>query len=316
MKRIRTIVGAAMIAAASTGALGQYPKKPVNLVVPFAAGGPTDAIARTVGRALQDPLGQPVIVENKPGAEGQIAVQLVHNAAPDGYTLYVGPIPAALVATKKDLSFNPMNLTPIAILARPTFGLYVSRDVPARNVEELVRYAKANPDKLNYASSTQTEDIATAFLLKATGIRMVRVPYKGSAQAIPELLAGRVQVYFAPLSTDRLAYAKDGRLRILATVSERRTPFTPDIPTLAESGIATPMPTMWNVLMGPPNLPRDIVQKLAAEVSKVVDKPETRAFLEQLVLTVGRSSPDELRASIQSDLQLWLRFAKEYDLAN
>lgn len=314
MKRIRNLAGIVVMAAASATALAQYPKKPISIIVPFAAGGPTDAIARTLGRGLQQSMGQAVVVENKPGAEGQIALQYLHKAAADGYTLYIGPDPAGLAGTREGLPFDPLTLTPVANLARATFGLYVSSKVPARSVEELVRYAKAHPDLLNYASSTQTEDMASVHFLKASGTRMVRVPFKGSAQAIPELLAGRVQVYFGPLSPERLAYAKDGRLSILATLSEHRTPFTPEVPTLEEAGYPAPMVSGWNMLVGPPGLPQEIVKPLAEEVSKALARPDVREYFEQTYLTVGRPSPDDAHATVQADYRMWRSFMKEFQV--
>lgn len=313
MKAIRSLAAATLLASA--GALAQYPAKPVHLVVPFVAGGPTDAIARTLGRALSQSMGQPVIVENRPGAEGQIAAQAVFNAAPDGHTLYVtgSSASAGLPALKKDLPFDPLQLTPIANIASVTFGLFVHPEVKARNVAELVRHAKAHPGVLNYGVASNSEFMAAAQLMKAEDLRMVKVPFKGSAQAIPELLAGRVQVYFAPLSAERLAYAKDGRLRLLATVSQRRTSFTPDVPTMAEAGYADIAVPGWNALVGPPRMPPEIVAKLAAEVAKALDDAEVRAQMQRLMLEVAPSSPEQLRASMLADAQLWGRFMREQE---
>lgn len=317
MKTLRKLAGALALASFSAAGFAQYPTKPVRLVVPFAAGGPTDAIARTMGRALAQSMGQPFVVENRPGAEGLIAGQVVFNAPPDGYTLYVAgsSASAGLAALRKDVPFDSREFTPIANIATITFCLLTAKDLPVRNVGELVRHAKANPGQLNYAIAANSEFMAAAQLMKATGTQMVKVPYKGSAQAIPELVAGRVQVYFAPLSPERLAYAADGRLRMLGIASAQRSRFAPDVPTLAEAGVQGIAVPGWNALLGPPKLPAEIVQKLSREVAKALQDPEVRATLDRLMLEAGASTPEELGATMRADFQLWSDFVREYDVA-
>jgi tripartite-type tricarboxylate transporter receptor subunit TctC len=313
MTRMRSLAGALLLTAASAS-FGQYPSKPIHLIVPFAAGGPTDAIARTLSRALSQSMGQPVVVENRPGAEGQVAAQAVFSSPAEGYVLFVtgSASSAGLGALKKDLGFDPLQLTPVANIASVTFGLFTHPAVPARTVDELVQYARANPGKLNYAVSSNSEFMAAVQLMDATGTQMVKVPYKGSAQAIPELLAGRIQVYFAPLSGERLAYVKDGRLRLLATVSPRRTAFTPDVPTMIEAGLPNVSVPGWNALVGPPKMAGDAVQRLAREVAKASEHPEVRGQLERLMLEVSTSSPQDLQTTMQSDFRLWTEFAKAH----
>jgi tripartite-type tricarboxylate transporter receptor subunit TctC len=195
-----------------------------------------------------------------------------------------------------------------------TFCLYVNPDVPARTVAELVAHVKANPGKLNYAVAANSEFMAASQLMKATGMRMEKVPYKGSAQAIPELLAGRVQVYFAPMTPERLGYAKDGRLRMLATVSPARTPFTPQVPTMAEAGYPEIVLTRWNSLLGPPKLPADVVGRIAREVEKVLANPEVRAQFDNLTLEAGSSTPETLAAMERSASTMWKDFVRENDI--
>ena len=317
MKRIQKLLGAAVIATASTGAAAQYPNRPITIVVPFAAGGPSDAVARTLGRALSQSLGQPVVVENKPGAEGLIAAQAVYNAPADGYTLVLtgSSISAGLPAIRKDLPIDPRALTPVANVARLTFAVYVNPQIPARTVEELVGHARARPGQLNYAVAASSEHMAIAQLLKATGTDMVKVPYRGSAQAIPELLAGRVQVYVAPLTPERIAYSKDGRLRMLAIAAPARSPYAQDVPTTAEAGYATVVVPGWNAIVGPPKLPAPIVQKLAAEIGKVLQDAEVRSQYERLAMEASSSTPEALRAMIESDFRAWSEFARENALA-
>jgi len=317
MKTVRKLAAALALASASAASLAQYPSRPVHLVVAFAAGGPTDAIARTLGRALSQSMGQPFVVENRPGAEGLIAGQAVFNAPPDGYTLYVSgsSASAGLGALRKGVPFDSRDFTPIANIATITFCLLASRELPARNVAELVSHAKANPGGLNYAVASNSEFMAAAQMMKATGTSMVKVPYKGSAQAVSELVAGRVQVYFAPLSPERMAYASDGRVRMLGIASAQRSRFTPDVPTLGEAGLQGIAVPGWNALLGPPRLPAEIVQKLAREVAKALQDPEVRATLDRLMLEAGASTPEQLGATMRADFQMWSDFVREHDVA-
>jgi tripartite-type tricarboxylate transporter receptor subunit TctC len=302
--------------AASAAALADYPEKPIKIIVPFAAGGPSDAIARTLGRALSPSVGQPVVVENRPGAEGQIAAQATFAAPADGYTVFLASSSStvALAALKKDLPFNPLEFSPITTVAGVTWGLFVNRELPVKSVEELVRHARANPDKLSYAVSANTEFMAASQFMKATSLRMLKVPFKGSAQAIPELIAGRVDVYFCPITPERIAYAKDGRLRLLATVAAQRNPLVPEVPTMAEAGVPGIAIPTWNVLVGPPRMPAAVAEKLAREVAKVLEDPEVRSQFMNLVLQAGSSTPQELRAMQASDLKLWHEFVREHGI--
>ena len=316
MNALRKLGGTLLLCAAS-GALADYPERPIKIVVPFAAGGPSDAIARTLGRALSQSVGQPVVVENKPGAEGQIAAQAVFNSPPDGYTLFLSGTSSsvALSALKKDLPFDPLQFTPISTVAAVTWGLFVNKDVPARNVTELVGFAKANPDKLNYAVSANAEFMAAAQFMKAAGIRMVKVPFKGSAQAIPELIAGRVDVYFCPITPERIAYAKDGRLRLLATVGPARSRFMPDVPTMIEAGFPVIDMPRWNSLLAPPRVPANVALKLARELEKVLREPEVRAQFDRIAMEPGSTTPEQLRAMEAASATLWADFVREHRIA-
>jgi tripartite-type tricarboxylate transporter receptor subunit TctC len=316
VKPIRKLASALLMTAASAAAVAEYPDRPIKILVPFAAGGPSDAIARTLGRALSPSIGQPVIVENRPGAEGQIAAQATFAAPPDGYTIFLGGSSStvALAALKRDLPFDPLEFTPVTTVAGVAWGLFVNRDVPAKSVEELVRHARANPGKLSYAVSANTEFMAASQFMKATGARMLKVPFKGSAQAIPELIAGRVDVYFCPITPERIAYSKDGRLRLLATVAAKRNPLLPEVPTMAEAGIAGISIPNWNVLVGPPRMPAAVAERLAREVGKVLKDPEVRAQFANLALEAGSSTPQELRAMQASDSKLWHDFVREHDI--
>jgi tripartite-type tricarboxylate transporter receptor subunit TctC len=304
------------VLAAPTPALAQYPAKPVRLIVPFAAGGATDSAARTVGQALARSLGQPVLVENKPGAEGAIAGQAVAGAPADGYTLLFGAISMlALPFTMKPAPFDALaDFAPVTTVGRLTFGMYVNPGVPSRSMAEFVAYARANPGKLNYASSTVSEQLAASQFMKAAGADMVKVPYKGGVAAMPDLVTGRVQVYFSPLSTG-IGQVKDGRLRMLAVMLPRRSALLPDVPTMEEVGLPSVSVPTYQVILAPMKTPRDIVERLSKEVNLVLQDPQVRTELEKQGLMIEGSTPQALGATMKETTQAWAKFVRDNDLA-
>src|SRR5712691_4650960 len=241
-------------------AAAQYPTKPVRVVVPLLAGGPADTAARIVGQSLSQAIGQPVVIENKPGADGAIATQAVLSSPADGYTLFFGGnshlVGVPLMHTSP--TFDPVtDFAPISFIGRYAFCLFVHPGIPAKSVAELIAYARANPDKLNYATSTLVEFMATVQLLNSGGISMVRVPYKGAAQAIHDLVAGR--------------------LRVLATTLPRRSATAPDVPTMVEAGVPGVTISPWAGIFGPAKTPKEIVDRLSHELNVVLRLPDVRA---------------------------------------
>src|SRR5687767_14817197 len=237
MKRILLTLLCLVIAGAAAS-VHAYPTKPIRLVVPFAPGGASDSAARIVGKTLSKSLGQPVVIDNRSGANGAIAAQAVLSAAPDGYTLLwgVGSM-VAIPLLQKNAAFDSLaSFSPVSMTGQFAFGMFVHPGVQARTVDEFVRHARANGDKLVYASATLGEYLAAAQFMKASKTTMTRVPYKGGAQALPDLLAGRVQVYFTPIAIV-LPYVQEGRVRILGTLLPERSPALPDVPTLTEAGL-------------------------------------------------------------------------------
>lgn len=290
-----------------------YPSKPVRILVPFLAGGPVDTTARVIQQALSRALGQPVIIENKPGADGAIAAQAVMSSPPDGYTLFFGgsSTMVSVPVLRKIPPFDPVaDFTPISLIGRFAFCMFVHPDVPAKTVAEFVDYARANPDKLNFATSNLTEFMFAAQLMKSTGISMVRVPYKGAAQAIPDLVAGRVQLDFVPISAG-LGHYKDGRLRILATVLPKRIPVAPDVPTMAEAGMPGVTVSPWQGIFGPPKMPREIVERLSRELSQILQSAEVRAQYDKQGFQPEPSTPEALLAMLKSDVQVWGQIVRE-----
>lgn len=302
------------LASISAGAQ-QYPTRPVRLVVPLAAGGPSDSAARVVGRALSQRIGQPVIIDNRAGADGAIAADLVLRAPPDGHTLLWGstsPLLGVPLLSKKP-PYDPTTFSPISLISRNSLFLYSHPGLPVKTVSELIDYARANPDKLYYATSTFGDVVAAAMFMKAAGISMTRVPYKGAAFAIPDLLAGRVQVAIAPGSAG-LPYVKDGRLRALAVFLPERSSAAPTVPTMAESGIPG-FKGVWVGVFGPPNMSRDLTERLSRELNAVLQQSEVRAQLNQLGLEVAGSTPQALAAYLKEELARFGRIVREYKIA-
>ena len=305
-------LGAFLLLAAGPAA-AQYPAKPVRILIPYLAGGPVDTTARTIQQALSRALGQPIIIENKPGADGAIAAQAVASAAPDGYTLFFGgsSTMVSVPVLRKQPPFDPVaDFTPISLIGRFAFCMFVHPGVPAQSVAEFVAHARANPDKLNFATSNLTEFMFAAQLMKSTGISMVRVPYKGAAQAIPDLIAGRVQLDFVPISAG-LAQARDGRLRMLAIVLPKRLPVAPEVPTMAEAGIPGVTVSPWQGIFGPAKLPKEIVERLARELNLILQNAEVRAQYDKQGFQPEPSTPEALAARLKSDVQTWGQIVRE-----
>jgi tripartite-type tricarboxylate transporter receptor subunit TctC len=298
-------------------AQGAYPSRPVRILVPFLAGGPVDTTARVIQQALARALGQPVLVENRPGADGAIAAQAVAGAPPDGYTLFFGgsSTMVSVPVLRKSPPFDAVaDFTPISLIGRYAFCMFVHPDVPAKTVAEFVDYARANPGRLNFATSNLTEFMFAAQLMQSTGISMVRVPYKGAAQVMPDLVAGRVQLDFVPISAG-LAQARDGRLRILATMLSRRVPVAPEVPTMAEAGFQGVTVSPWQGLFGPAKLPREIVERLSRELHLILHSAEVRAQYDKQGFQPEPSTPEALAAMLKSDIQTWGQIVREAGIA-
>ena len=305
---------AALLLALAAPAWAQYPTKPIRLIVPFPTGGAADNVTRIVARGLSDGLGQQIIVENKPGGDGVIAGSTLLQSAPDGYTLLMGTTSGmnAVPAMRKSPPYDPLaDFTAVSLLGNFVHLLVVHPDVPAQTLPEFVAYARANPGKLNYATTNFTAQAGTLQLMKATGITMVHVPYKGSAQSIPDLVTGRVQVSFDSSPALYMPQVKAGKLRILATMMEHRSPLAPDAPTLAEAGIQPVQTQPWGGVFGPAKLPKPIAERLAREVAQVFQQSETRKRLDDQGFEPEASTPDQFAAFVKTQLETWRRVAKE-----
>ena len=303
------------LAPMSMAVAAEYPTKPIRLVVPFAAGGASDTAARSLAQAMQKSLGQRIVVDNRPGANGAIAAQAVLGAPADGYTLLWSVASmAALPLMQKSPPFQSLaEFTPVSMIGEFAFCMVVHPSVPARSVGELVAYARANPDKLSYASSTLAEYMSATQFMRAAGISMVRVPYKGGSQVMPDLVSGRVQMHIGTLSS-ALSYTSDGRLRMLAVLLPQRSTAAPDVPTLAEAGMRGIAVPTWQAVVAPPRTPRDIVDRLAREIALALQGPELRAQLAQQWLQIHGSTPQELAARIEADAITWQQFTRDNDI--
>ena len=302
-----------MLALGVLRAEAQYPAKPVRMIVPILAGGPLDNVARIVSQALSQGLGQSVIVENRPGADGAIGAQAVLASPADGYTLFFTNNTAVVGAPllNKALTYNPLtDFTPVSFVGRMTLVIYANPSLPAKSLAELVSHARANPNKLSYATSTIGDVIAGTQLLNAAGIDMVRVPYKGAAQAIPDLIEGRVHMGIAPLAAG-LAHAKEGRLRMLAVILPSRSPTAPEVPTTAEAGQPGVSVTTWAAIFGPRGLPADATARVAAEMARLGQQTEVRNQFERQGFRGEVAGPETLSTLLKEELAIWSKIIKE-----
>jgi tripartite-type tricarboxylate transporter receptor subunit TctC len=294
-------------------AAAQYPSKPIRLIVSFPPAGAADLAARTLAQPLSQALGQPIVVENRPGADGAIAADLVAKAAPDGYTLFFGTNTAmcGVPAMRKAPPYNPVtDFTPVSLVGFFGFFLFTSPTVPAQTLRELIDYARANPGKLNYATGNSTSVLASARLKSQERLDMVEIPYKGDAPATADLVAGRVQLMIATPGT-AVPFVKEGRLRALVTLAPSRSPLLPDVPTNAEAGMPPLSITPWAAIFGPAKLPKDIVDRVARAVATVVVQPDVRSQLERYAFDARSSSPDELGAYLKDQIDVWIRTARD-----
>lgn len=303
----RFLVAFALLGLAASAAAQPFPSKPLRIVVPFPAGSATDTVARILGGSVSQAIGQPVVVDNKAGADGAIAASEVAKAAPDGYTMLLATnSPMSVVPVmKKTPPYDPIaDFTPITDVGRYTFFIVVHPDVPAKTLQELIGYAKSNPDKLNYATGNTTGIVSTALFQSLAGIKMVHVPYKGEPQAITDLLANRVQLIFAS-STTSLPHIREGKLRAIVTTLPKRSPVLPNVPTIAEAGMPEFSIVSWAALFGPAKMPREVTERLNKEFVAAMGRPDVQAAMEKQAFALSPSSPERLGAYVKEQLEAY-----------
>jgi tripartite-type tricarboxylate transporter receptor subunit TctC len=292
-----------------------FPTRPLRMLVPVPPGGPSDFIARQVAQQLSASLGQTVSVENKPGGNGLLAAREALAAPADGHTLLYAPgsmIATPLLAKGSGLDWA-QDLAPLGKVGRVPFVLAVHPGLGAETVADLVRKAAQQPGALNVATSTPSEVLAAAQFMKAAGIQLTRVPYKGGTQALPDLLAGRVQVMFGPLSLLQ-PQANSGALRILAMLAPERSPALPDVPTMAQAGMGGVDVPTWQALYTSAKVPAAVRARLSTDIAATMSRPEMRAEFERRMVAVEGASAAELAAIVVRDLAVWASVADEYKL--
>lgn len=303
-------------AALPSRAQGQYPNRPVRMIVPFPAGGAADLSARIVAQSLAAGLGQPVVIDNRGGADGAVAGNAVISSSPDGYTLLFATNTGLNYAPviRKQPPYDPLTaFTPISLVGKFGFFLFVHESVPAMTVPEFLAYVHANPGKLNYASGNSTSILTTAQLALAEKLDMLHVPYKGDAPATLDLIAGRVQMMIATPGS-AMQQVAEGRLRVLAVHLRNRSPLAPEAPTAVEAGLRGLTITPWAGLFGPAGLPREVTERVAREMRTVAANPEIKAALARLAFEAQASTPEELAAFLKEQLDLWRKTAQEVGL--
>jgi tripartite-type tricarboxylate transporter receptor subunit TctC len=318
MKRRSVLAGLALatFAGASRASLAQsFPSRPIRLVVGYSPGGGNDLIARIVAAKLQERLGQPVIVENKAGAQSIIAAELVARAPADGYTLLVAPSGPMTInpAVYRKLPYAPaQDFAPISLMAEFPLMLAVGAQQPIKSVAELVAQGKADPKMANYASSATPFQLAAELFNQKTGSAFQHIPYRGSGESVNAVVSGTVLMTIAD-SGPMSGPLKGGLLRALAITASKRHRAFPDVPTMAEAGISGMEITLWTGLVAPVGTPADIVAKLQAEIAAIVALPDVKERFEQIAVDPRSTTPDEYRALIASDIARWKAVA---DTAN
>ena len=303
---------ALLFSSLALGALAQgYPNRPIKWVVPYTPGGITDSVTRVVTQKLQDTLGQPIIVENKPGANSMLGADLVAKSPPDGYsivtviaahaanaTLYAGKMPFDPVK-----SFTPISLAGIAPLIATA-----NNNFPPKDMRELVAYAKANPGKISFGSSGvgAAAHLTTELFKQTSGLDMVHVPYKGTAPALTALISGDIQILLDTPSS-LMPHVRGGKIKALGLFSSKRSPGAPEVPTIAEAGGPPIEGSTWVLFLAPAGTPRDIVNRLSAEIGKIINSAEIRARFEQLGIEPVGSTPDQAATFLADEISKWAR---------
>jgi len=321
-KPLRLLAGSAIaagfiaaLAVLSCGAFAQnWPAKPITIVSPYPAGGITDLLCRIVGEELSKVFGQPVLVENRLGAGGAIAMQTAAKATPDGYTLVMGgsAVSTIVPAFNRNVSYDPVkDFEPVAYVAGLPIMLVAHNSIPAANLKEFAAYAKANSGKLNcghHGVGTGTH-LACVQFARSLGVEITDIPYKGAPQVNADLLTNRVQFYFGTLPTE-INYVRAGQLRTFGVASAERVPPAPDIPTLAEQGMALNLDS-WNALYAPAGTPKAIVARLNAEIVKILNLPEIRRKIEATGSIVRPGTAEQLRKMTADELDQYRKLAAE-----
>ena len=314
MRSLHRLFAFLAVLATATAFAQAWPSKPIKIIVPYPPGGTSDILARAVGQKLTETWGQPVVVENKPGATGNIGADFVAKSPADGYTVLLADIGSLAIAPSvtRSLPFDPVkDFAPVVMVAYSPHLLVVHPSVPARNAQELIALAKAKPDTLNFAVSGLggANHLAGIEFAQRAGIQWAYIPYKGGAQALTDMVGGQAQVMFNGMLAT-YPFVKDGKLKVLAISSAKRFAPAPDIPTVAESGMPGFETGSWQGIVAPAATPPDVVRKMHAAVMAILATPEMKGRLDQAGAEVRAMSPEEFGAFIRSERDRWAKVVK------
>jgi tripartite-type tricarboxylate transporter receptor subunit TctC len=302
-----------VIAIFPTLAIAQYPSRPVRVVIHFPAGGSTDLVARVLSQALSESMGQPFVVENRTGADGAIAAAAVMQSPPDGHTLFIATNTAMLQVPllQKKPPYDPLTaFTPVSLVGRYTFLLVVTPSLGVNSFNEFVAYARNNPGKINFSTYSGASQLAYAQIVKNTGVDMLRVPYKGEAPSVTDILGGTIHAVFAT-PTSSLSHIQSGRLKALAVTLPQRWPLLPEVPTTVEAGMPPISVEFFAAMFGPAGMPPEIAQRLSKELNAIIARPTIREQIDKQGFALAGSSPAELRGFIKTQLGAWAQGFKE-----
>ena len=316
---IRIFIAALLGLSAGAATAQAWPARPLKWIVPFPPGGPTDTFSRAVAQKLAESLGQPVVIENRGGAGGGLGMDALAKSAPDGYTIGLATtgthtINPALYGAKIPYDAQK-DFTPLTVAASYVNILVINVDHPARTVQDLIAFARANPGKVTFGSAGNgsSNHLSGEVFKSLTGVQMQHVPYKGSAQALTDVMAGNITFMYDVLNTS-LPQVRAGRVRALAVTAAKRSPFAPDVPTMEEAGVpgyAAAGSDLWFGIMGPQGIPKPIVTRLNAELIKVMRSPEVRERIRAQFFDPWTSTPEEFAALIRADAVKWGKIVKE-----
>lgn len=311
---MRIIVALAAVLFTATASAQSYPNRPIRLLLPFAVGGLVDVPGRIIAAKLGETLGQPVVVENRPGAGGTIGSDIVAKSKPDGHTLMItSPTHVISANLYKKLPYDALrDFAPITKIAEGPYVLVVNPGLTANSVKELVALAKAQPGKIDYGSSGNgsTQHLVGALFVSMAGAPLTHVPYKASNEVTRDLVAGQIKVGFMG-TPNAIPQLKSGRLRALAVSTAKRSPELPDVPSMQEAGVPGYEAIVWMGMLGPAGIPRDIVNRLNSEVSRVLAAPEVKPSIAATGVEISTSSPEEFAALIRSEHDKWGRVIRE-----
>ena len=311
---VRVLTALALACAAPLAPAQPYPARPVKIIVPYPPGGGSDVLGRMIGQQLQEALGQPFVIENRAGATGSLGMDLVAKSAPDGYTLVLNNNTINI-----NQSLNPnqpfevvRDFTPVVLVGTTPAVIGATASFPANSLPEVIAHLRANPGKVSYAScgTGSAHHLAAELVQAYAKVRMVHVPYKGCSQAIPDVLSGRVQLIFNTVA-NLAPHVKSGKIKAYATTGTKRAQFAAELPTVAEAALPGYVVEIWFGLLGPANLPRDIVAKLNAEANRALERPEVRDRLRSQFFDPLGGSSDQFAAIIRSELQTYGKLIKD-----